>query len=130
MPGQTQPNAVMLVVGQTAGGAFVPMLVDAQGVQQSRLLLAPNGKNYALTTTASSQNQTLQTGIKGISVYSRGSDAYISLGTNGQSADATKIFIAAGERLDLDTSSMAAPNIAHIFGPSGVTTTLQVMELV
>lgn len=93
-----------------------------------RLLAQSTGR--ALTTTNTSANTALTAGISGVSIYARNSDAYYSIGNTSQTASATTGYIAQGERLDLDCSIYATPNIAVIFGPSASAAILMVTELV
>ncbi len=93
-----------------------------------KILLAP-GIARALTTTASSADTALTTGIKAISIYARTSDVYFALGNGTQTASTSTHFIDAGERLDFDVTGFAAPHIAVIYGPSAAAATLQLMEL-
>lgn len=94
----------------------------------AKVLLSP-GTSYALTTTSSSANQALTAGIKAITIYARNADAYIQIGSGAQTASSSSMYVGSGERIDLDASQYASPNIAVIYGPGAAAAVLQVTEL-
>jgi hypothetical protein len=113
----------------TALGVGGGLKVDGSGTALPVKTLLAQGVSRALTTTGTSANQTLTVGIKAITIYSRGSDAYIQVGNNAQTATTASMFIGSSERLDLDVSGFANPAIAILQGPSTTSAVLQITEL-
>ena len=116
-------------LGQKASAASLSVVVASdQSNVPVKSLLSP-GVARQLTTVVTTVNTTLTVGIRAVSIFSRTSDARFRIGTGAQTATATSHYIAAGERLDFDTSGLAAPAIAIIFGPAAVATVLEISEL-
>jgi|GEM_PF-7110793 len=127
-PGTAAPTTVNVIAG-TDGTNTRAMLTDVSGRQAVKTLLA-QGVSRPLTTTAASVNTPLTAGARALTIYARTSDAFIQIGNGAQTAAAaTSLFIASGERMELDLSVHANPNIAVIFGPSGAAATLYTTEL-
>jgi hypothetical protein len=127
------PQALYRNANTQGKSPSVGVFIDNQSTEPipttSRLLLAQS-TGRVLTTTGTSANTALTAGIKGVSIYARNSDAYYSIGNSSQTASAATGYIAQGERLDLDCSIYATPNIAVIFGAAGTAAILMVTELV
>jgi hypothetical protein len=109
--------------------ASIPVVIASDQSAVTVKPLLAQGVGRTLTTTNASVNTALTAGIKAVSIYARNSDAYYSIGNSSQTASSTKGFIASGERIDLDVSGYATPNIAVIFGPSAAAAILMVTEL-
>jgi len=125
----SQEVSIIGPFGQQAMSASIPVVIASD---QSAITVKPllaQGVGRTLTTTNASVNTALTAGIKAVSIYARNSDAYYSIGNSSQTASSTKGFIASGERIDLDVSGYATPNIAVIFGPSAAAAILMVTEL-
>lgn len=113
----------------TALGAGGGLKVDGSGTPLPTKTLLTAGTARQLTTAATTANTALTAGIKAVSIYARTSDARFSIGNSSQTATSSSHFIASGERLDLDVSGFATPNIGIIYGPSTAAAVLEITEL-
>ena len=122
------PVSPATAAGVAAVATALGSPLQAGGIVIARTLLAA-GVSRALTTTVTSADTALTVGINAVTIYARNSDAYFQIGNSAQTASATSVFIASGERLDLDVSGYATPHIAVIYGPSAAAAVLQITEL-
>lgn len=125
----TEDAAKVPSLGQAAMAASTPVTIASNQTNVPAKVLLAGGTARQLTTTASSANTALTAGIKAISIYARNSDARFAIGNTSQTASSTTHFIASGERLDLDVSGYATPNIAIIYGPTAAAAILEISEL-
>jgi hypothetical protein len=122
-------------LGQAAMAASTPVVIANNQSRVPTSILLAAGVSRQLAVTSTSSNTVLTPGIRAISILARGGtvgtegDVRFLLGNVAQTATSSSHYIAPGERLDLDVSGLATPNIAVIQGPASVDCTLEVMEL-
>jgi hypothetical protein len=124
-----QEVSIVNPIGSNGTSESVSVVIASDQTPIAVKPLLAQGVGRTLTTTNTSANTALTAGIKAVSIYARNSDAYYSIGNTSQTATSAKGFIASGERIDLDVSGYATPNIAVIFGPSAAAAILMVTEL-
>lgn len=125
----SQDVIIISPIGQKLATQSVSVVITSDQPAIAVKPLLAQGVGRTLTTTNTSANTALTAGIKAVSIYARNSDAYYSIGNSAQTASSSRGYIAAGERLDLNVSGYATPNIAVIFGPSAAAAILMVTEL-
>lgn len=113
---------------KTSANSLAVVVASDQSNVPTKVLLTA-GVARQLTTTGTSANTALTAGIKAVSIHARNSDARFLIGNSSQTASSSSHFIASGERIDLDVSGFATPNIGIIYGPSAAAAILEISEL-